>query len=276
MHVTLGYAGRLFLVRIPHQGDHALAPDAARLVLTGVHQVAAGGSDADVGEVGVLLDPQAFAGLADDLGEQVGLVVPLSSGDPDFRLATDHGFGAQLEDADAAVAHVELRWATDHDPDAKKAQVLDLTRLGAWLHETGRVLLVEVAVPGLGELVGEQRTEELVRTLREIRELGVEADLWAVPGPLGSDTARALCDLVRDAGRDDVGILVVDEGNPYDADADADLPGAGVVGFVLGPDIWSDVLRRRQAGEIDETEAAAQVADLLRQRIARAGGPAGT
>ncbi|HSK23261.1 MAG TPA: DUF2090 domain-containing protein [Egicoccus sp.] len=277
--MTLGYAGRLFAVRLPHRGDHALDPAAARVVLTGVRQVAAAGSEAGVGELAVLLDPAGFPEFSDDVGEQVALVLPLSSEDADFQLASDHGFGAQLEAAGATVAHVEVRWGPDHDPGAKKSQAVELTRLAAWLHETGRVLLVELAVPGLGGLAGEARSDELLKTVREIREVGVEADLWAVPGPLDDETAERLGELVRDAGRDDVGILVTD--HDLRSGADAADPGVGsiapgAVGFVLGPEIWSDALGRRRDGEVGDDAAATLVADRLRQKIATVGGSKGT
>lgn len=273
--MTLGHAGRLFVVRVPHRGDDALDPAAARVVLTGVRQVAAGGSAAGVGELAVLLDPTGLPGVADDLGEQLALVLPLSSDDADFQLQADHGFGSDLEAAGAAIAHVEVRWGPDHDPGAKKSQAVGLTRLAAWLHETGRSLLVELVVPGLGGLTGEARTDELVKTVREVREVGIEADLWAVPGPLDDAAARAMGEMVQDAGRDDVAILVADGDGAGRPDAVASGAGGQVAGFVLGPDIWSDALARWRDDEVDEAAAATLVADRLRQAIAMAGGTAG-
>lgn len=259
------------MVRLPHRGDRALDPGAARVVLTGVRQVAAGGSAADAGGLAVLLDPAGLPGLSDGLGEQITHVLPLSSDDADFRLAADHGFGTQLEAAGADVAHVEVRWGPGHDPAAKKAQALELTRLAAWLHETGRLLLVELAVPDLAAPAGPQRTEELLKTVREVREVGVEADLWAVPGPLDDEAADILGELVRDAGRDDVGILVTDADERSGPAPGAGPQAAAVVGFVLGPAIWSDALRRRRDGEVDDDAAATLVADRLRQTIAAIG-----
>lgn len=277
--MTLGYVGRLFVVRLPHRGDDALDPAAARVVLTGVRQLAAAGSGAGAGELAVLLDPTGLPELSDEVGEQVVLVLPLSSDDADFQLASDHGFGSQLEAADAPVAHVEVRWGSDHDPGAKKSQAVALTRLAAWLHETGRVLLLELAIPGLRELTAEARSDELLKTVREIREVGVEADLWALPGPLDDATVDRLGELVRDAGRDEVGILVTDNEPRSPADVVERGAGAsarGVVGFVLGPEIWSDALGRRRDGAVDDDEAATLVADRLRHKIAAVGGSQGT
>lgn len=273
--MTLGHAGRLFVVRMPHRGEPALDVDEARVVLTGVRQLAAGGSAADAGELAVLLDPAGLPGVADDLGDHVALVLPLSSDDADFQLAAHHGFGTQLEAAGADIAHVEVRWGSDHDPAAKKGQALGLTRLAAWLHETGRTLLLELTVPGLAALDATQRGDELLKTVREVREVGVEADLWAVPGPLAGDDARALAGLVRDAGREDVGLLVTDGGSAAGPAVDPGPTSSGASGFVLGPTIWSDVLRRRRDGDVDDASAATQVADRLRQRIAADDGATG-
>lgn len=308
--MTLGYDRPLYVVRLDRRNGPALDPSAAATVLRGVRQVAAAGSTAGPGELAVLVDAgpsSASPALDVDLGEHLVAVAALSSDDADFQLAAEHGFGHQLEAIGAAVAHVEVRWGTDHDPQAKQSQAIELTRLAAWLHETGRSLLVELAVPGLGRLTGPERTDELLKTVREVREVGIEADLWALPGPLDAEAAQALCELVRDAGRDDVGILVTDTNADADAVAVADdsagsgaadgqgaadgrgaaddtvaalraVAGVpGVVGFVLGPAIWSDALGRGRAAATDavtdaaDDPAATAVADRLRQAIAATG-----
>ncbi|GGI03359.1 2-deoxy-5-keto-D-gluconate 6-phosphate aldolase domain-containing protein [Egicoccus halophilus] len=277
--MEFGYDRALFAVRLEHRGAEALDADAAAVVWRAVGQLAAVGSDAEPGELAVLVDADALGGLAERVaGEAVELVLPLSSDAEDFRLGPGDDFGAYVERFGPSVVQVEVRWGPDVDPAAKKAQALELTRLATWLHETGRSLLLDLDVPGLDGLDAAGRTDAILKAVREVREVGIEVDLWALPGPRTADEAQAVAELVRDAGRDRVGVLVRDESTP-EGDPMPSLRVAGAVdgyrGFVLGPSIWSDVVAQRRSAGLDDDAAATAIAERLRRAVTVARGRAG-
>ncbi|MFA9431465.1 2-deoxy-5-keto-D-gluconate 6-phosphate aldolase domain-containing protein [Egicoccus sp. AB-alg2] len=280
--MELGYDHGLYAVRLEHRGADALDADAARVVLTGVRQVAAAGSAAAPDELGVLVDGDMLPDLAAEVtGEPLQLVLPVSDEGGAFRLAPGDDFGAYVDRFSPRIVEVELRWGPDVDPEVKKTQALDLTRLSAWLHETDRALLVDIDVPGTDDLdAGDERTQHVLRAAREVREIGVEPDLWALPGPRDVEEANAVSGLVRDAGRDHVHVLVRDEPGGAAGDPLRSLRHAASVGayrgFVLGPSIWSDVLAQRRSGALDDDAAATAVAERLRQAIAAMQGDAVT
>ncbi|MFA9443811.1 2-deoxy-5-keto-D-gluconate 6-phosphate aldolase domain-containing protein [Egicoccus sp. AB-alg6-2] len=269
-----GYDRALYAVRFGDRGGAALDAQAAALVWSGIQQVGAAGSAADPTDLGVLVDGRTQQRLADAIpGESIQLVLPLSGGAAEFSLAPGDDFGAFVDRFSPRIAQVEVRWGPDLDPDAKKAQALELTRLSAWLHETDRVLLVDLEPTGPSASDAD-RLDTWLKSVREVREVGIEADLWALPAPRDVEEAAAVAELVRDAGRDDVGVLVRDGTDATDHDVVAALGRvagvAGYRGFVLGPSIWSDALAQWRTGVLDDDAAATAIADRLRQAIAAA------
>lgn len=157
-----------------------------------------------------------------DAARDAGLVVAVRADDPDasgFALAHRDGFGAAIEALAPDLTVVDLQWNTHDDPDMKKSVALDLTRLAAWLHETDRRLLVVLDVPAasddLERLGGdvdryerERRPDRIRQVVQELRDIGIEPDLWALPAPRDEADAVATADVARDAGRDHVRLLV--------------------------------------------------------------------
>jgi myo-inositol catabolism protein IolC len=203
--------------------------------------------------------------------------IPVAAPDRDtFTLAHGDGFARHLEGAEATVAHAALSWNAGHPPGDRKAQVMELARLAAWLHETDRKLLVDLSVPALAsdlEQVDGDRSRfraelhpGLVRrAVQEIRDLGVEPDLWIVD-PSGSDDDLAeLAALVRDAGRDEVGLLVADVA------ADAAIRRAAAItgyrGVVVGRSSWGDPLAALQEGQATRDGTIRSVAANVRRRL---------
>lgn len=139
--------------------------------------------------------------------------------DGPFRLAHGDGFGAAIEELEADLALVRLAWNTHDDPDAKRVAALDLTRLVAWLHGTGRGLVIDLDVPPADEdldrvdgdgarYASEVRPDRTRVVIVELRDLGVEPDVWSLAPPVDADDAAATAAAARDAGRDEVRLLV--------------------------------------------------------------------
>lgn len=183
-----------------------------RTFVIGMHpREQASGTVAD-DDVTVLLDGLIEAVRSSGV-DPSAVAVLVGDGDPDLPdAARERGlrpvaivdadgedFARHVEAVGADVAAVRVRWQPDDDADVKKERALALTKVAAWLHETGRQLLVEVVTDGGTDVVAE--------TVHEIRGLGTEPDLWAVPSGLD---AGQLAELVRDAGRDHVALLEVE------------------------------------------------------------------
>jgi myo-inositol catabolism protein IolC len=166
-----------------------------------------------------------------------------------------------------------VRWNPGDDPEDKKTQARRLAKLGAWLHETGRKFLFELLVPAgdsdLARVEGDQerydlevRPELTLRAIREIRDLGVEPDIWKIEGLDKREDCEALAQLIRDGGRDDVIAIVLGRG----ADDDrvdhwlrTGAPVEGYQGFAIGRSIWSGPMESFFSGELSRDEAADQI-----------------
>ncbi|WP_052665264.1 2-deoxy-5-keto-D-gluconate 6-phosphate aldolase domain-containing protein [Nitriliruptor alkaliphilus] len=247
--MPLGYDRRLALLAL----EPGAGADTASVLLDALahaRDVAAVGADA----VAVLLDPVLAAELA-PVAMTRGLSVVLEVDDRDqerFVLADGDGFAGPIEDLDPTLTAARVRWHPDDAPEVKKAQALGLTRLAAWLHETDRSLLLELVAP-------RDRTQD---ALREIRELGIDADVWSVPPPVDAADAARLGALLRDEGRDRVSALVRIGSVDHAEDV---LRATAAVdayrGVVFGPDLWSDELGAAAVDDGSREAAARRIGD---------------
>lgn len=268
--MALGSDTRWFVVALT---EHDLADRrGAEVVLDALEQAGATAGVA-ASELAVLVDDRAGAEVARE-AEDRGFAIVLAADDrrqERLALAHDDDFGSRIEDLDPALTAVRLRWHPDDAPEIKKSQARGLTKLGAWLHETDRALLIELDVPPTdADLAGVDGDAERYHreihpahareAIREIRELGAEADLWAVAGSPDPADAASLGDLVRDAGRDAVSVLIGDATVGDDV-IRACASEAAYRGVVLGPDLWATELRANLDGEGTRADAARAIGD---------------
>jgi 5-dehydro-2-deoxygluconokinase len=156
-----------------------------------------------------------------------------------------------------------------------RRQVERLRRLSDWLHERDRKFLFELLVPAeeaqLASVEGDSdrydadlRPELMRRTIAELQEAGVEADIWKIEGV----DQRADCELIaeqcRAGSRDRVVCVVLGRGADNDK-VDHWLrqaaPVDAYVGFAIGRSIWGEPLAGFIDGSFTREVAAAQVAD---------------
>lgn len=285
-----GYDGRLFLFAADDRGedlaelgvdpaDAAARASVQQLIVAGV-ATAVADLRVPASEVGMLVgDPHGAEAAA---ARGLVLAVPVeAAGSELFDLAHGDAFGEHITALDPTIAKVMLRWNPNDAPDTKKTQARALARVAAWLHETGRRLLCEVHVPATPEdLAGvdrdpsryatEVQPELAVKAVREVRDLGIEPDLWAVDGIVERDHAMELSDLVREAGRDDVALLAPAgaadlAGLPAAAEPYRDVPAAA--GVVLGWPLWAAHVRAHLAGDVQQDAAVALIAAEVRRAI---------
>jgi myo-inositol catabolism protein IolC len=273
---TIGYPEPLTLFALDDQ-DGGVAP-AHHDVVWDALAVGLEGRRAAPRRLGMLVDDRDGRSLLDRAAAAGWIrAVPVAArGSDTFALAHGDGFARHLEDLDVPLAHVGLSWNVGHPPEERKAQVMELARLAAWLHETDRKLLVDLGVPAvasdLDQVAGDRARfrQELHpglvrRAVQELRDLGVEPDLWVVD-PTGTDEdAAALAALALEAGRDDVALLVADA-----ADDTAVRRAAAVTGYrgvVVGRSSWADPLAALAAGRATREETVRAIGAAVGRRL---------
>jgi myo-inositol catabolism protein IolC len=288
--VGLGYDGKLFILAIDDlagtdtsltagEGAGAERSDRARearqLVFDGL-QRACDRVAIPRRQVAILVDEQLGRDVARAVQEH-GITLALAVGRADqdvFDLADGEDFGAHITDVDPDLVAVAVRWNAGDAPDVKRTQARRLATLGAWLHQTGRSLLFELRVPATEEelaqvdgdaarYAAERRPAATRRAIAEIRDLGVDADVWAVEGAMDRADADALGALVRDEGRDQVGALVLARDEQVTVDQAFQQAAAldAYQGFVIGRPLWSSAIVAHLAGDLGRDEAADRIAD---------------
>jgi myo-inositol catabolism protein IolC len=295
--MALGYDGKLFILAFDHRGSFKKKfdvgsdatpeqmeqlKDAKFLVFEGF-QRAADKAGVPKDQLGVLVDEEmgtAVAREAPSAGVKLAMPVEKSGQDVfDFEFGDE--FGQHIEDFNPDFSKVLVRWNPGDDPDDKKTQAQRLSKLGAWLHETGRKFLFELLVPAnesdLARVEGDQERYDLevrpdltLRAIREIRDLGVEPDIWKIEGLDKREDCEALAKLIRDGGRDGVIAVVLGRGAD-DARVDHWLktgaPVEGYQGFAIGRSIWAKPMEAFFSGEMSREEAAEKIGESFARFI---------
>src|SRR3954469_9892352 len=218
--MALGYDGKLFILAFDHRGSFQkkmfgiegdpneeqtqTISDAKHLIFEGM--VAAGDKGLDEEASGVLVDEQ-FGGDIPAQAKEKGfkLAMPVEkSGQNEFDFQYGDEFGAHIEKFDPDFSKVLVRYNPD-DPDTEmnNRQLQKLKRLADWLHENDRKFLFELLVPAtdaqLEQAGGEtdkcgarQRPEVMRLSIEEIRDFGIEVDIWKIEGVDRQEDAETL------------------------------------------------------------------------------------
>ena len=296
--MALGYDKDLYLLAFDHRsafakslfgisGRDPTAEEAEgisrckRIIFEGLALAVDEGAPRDA--AGLLVDEQYGADIARE-GAERGLVVAMpaeKSGQDEFQFEFGDGFGAHIEEFDAAFVKVLVRYNPDGDGDLNRRQTERLAVLSEWLSERGRKFLFELLVPAEAaqlESVGgdsdrydrELRPRLMVEAIRELQEGGVEPDVWKIEGLDSREDCRRIADVARSDGRDGVVCVVLGRGANDEAVAHWLRQGAsvpGYIGFAIGRTIWNDALRALLDGAIERDDAVRRIADKYRHMI---------
>ena len=168
-----------------------------------------------------------------------------------------------------------MRYNPEGDAEMNARQTERLKRLADWLHQNDRKFLFELLVPAEEaqlERVGgdsdrydaELRPELMRRTITELQEAGVEADIWKIEGIDTQEDCEKIAETARRDGRDGVICVVLGRGAD-DAKVEHWLrqgaPVDAYAGFAIGRTIWWDALKGYLDGAIEREDAAQQIAD---------------
>ena len=276
----------LFFLAFDHRGSFARevlgeggADDAAvaavkRLVFGGLELAAERGVAG--GRPCVLIDEQ-YGGAVPALAREHGIPVAVAverSGQDEFQFEYGEEFGEHLERLRPDWAKVLVRYNPAGDAAVNANQRRRLRRLGDHLAATGRGYLFELLVPPTADQLAaagsaeafrrEQRPRLIEGAIAELREAGIEPDIWKLEGIDAVADATRIANLCREGGREDVACVVLGAG------AEDELvehwlavaaASPGWEGFAIGRSIWREPVRRYLDGECDAQELREEVAD---------------
>jgi myo-inositol catabolism protein IolC len=291
--MTLGYDGKLYILAFDHRGSFQTKmfgiegepspeqtetiSDAKHLIFEGMLKAVEAG--VDPGATGVLVDeqfgvPKNIPGEAKERGLLLAMPVE-KSGQNEFDFDYGDDFGAHIEQLNPDFSKVLVRFNPDGDAEMNARQSERLKRLADWLHEHDRKFLFELLVPAEDhqlEQVGgdtnrydaELRPELMRRTIIELQDAGIEADIWKIEGIDTQEDCDLIARTARRGGRDGVVCVVLGRGAD-DAKVDHWLrqgaPVEGYAGFAIGRTIWWDALKGFLDGNVEREDAAQKIAD---------------
>jgi 5-dehydro-2-deoxygluconokinase len=206
----------------------------------------------------------------------IRLAMPVEkSGQIEFDFEYGEEFDAHLERYDPDFSKVLVRYNPDGDTEMNQRQAGRLRRLSDWLHRNDRKFLFELLVPAeedqlasvesdAGRYDAELRPDLMIRSIRELQNAGVEADIWKIEGVDERADAERIAAQCREGGRDGVACVVLGRGAD-DAKVDqwlrAGAPVDGYVGFAIGRSIWGEPLKGWIEGGLSREDVASQIAD---------------
>jgi myo-inositol catabolism protein IolC len=288
----LGYDGHLYILAFDHRGsftkrfgiegepspeDTERIADGKHLIFEGLEAALQRGADPAV--TGALVDeqyggPSRVPEQAKERGIKLAMPVE-KSGQKEFDFEYGDEFGEHIERADPDFSKVLVRYNPDGDADMNRRQAERLRRLSDWLHERDRKFLFELLVPAepaqLESAAGDEdrydaelRPELMRRTIAELQDAGVEADIWKIEGVDERSDCEAIVRQARAGGRDGVVCVVLGRGaddDKVDHWLRQGAPVEGYVGFAIGRSIWGGPLQGFLDGSLSREDAAAKVAD---------------
>jgi myo-inositol catabolism protein IolC len=291
--MALGYSGKLYILAFDHRGSFQKKmfgiegdptpeqtdeiADAKLLIYEGLEKATEQGVDPHA--TGCLVDeqfgePKGVPQKAKDAGLLLAMPVE-KSGQNEFDFDYGDDFGAHIEKFDPDFSKVLVRYNPEGDAGMNERQTERLKRLADWLHEHDRKFLFELLVPAedhqLEKVDGdvdrydaELRPELMRRTITELQDAGVEADIWKIEGIDTQEDCERIAETCRRDGRDGVICVVLGRG-ANDAKVDHWLrqgaPVEGYAGFAIGRTIWWDALKGFKDGGLERDDATSQIAE---------------
>jgi myo-inositol catabolism protein IolC len=295
--VGLGYDDDLYILAFDHRGSFQKGlfgiegkpnaeeteriADAKRLVFEGFLRALDEGAPRE--QAGLLVDEQFGADLARK-AKADGLILSMpveKSGQDEFDFEYGDEFGEHIEEFDPTFAKVLVRYNTEAEGEMNARQAERLRRLSDWLHERDRKLLFELLVPATESQLagvsgdaarfdGEVRPRLMVEAIEELKEAGVDPDVWKIEGLDEEEDCRMVAEAARAGGRDGVVCIVLGRGADETAVEHWLRTGAaveGFAGFAVGRTIWWDALKAQLDGSLDRAGAAAKISDVYRRMI---------
>jgi myo-inositol catabolism protein IolC len=290
--VALGYDGKLYILAFDHRGSFQkkmfgiegdptpeqteTIADAKRMIFEGMLEAVSRGAQAAA--TGVLVDEQFGSNIPSRAREHgLKLAMPVEkSGQDEFDFEYGEEFGSQIERYDPDFSKVLVRYNPDGDAGMNRRQLERLARLSDWLHKRERKFLFELLVPATDEQLSsvggdserydaELRPELMRRAIAAFQDAGIEVDVWKIEGVNEREDAAMLAEQTRSGDdREDVVCVLLGRGASTEQVEQwlrVAAPVEGFVGFAIGRSIWWDALKGFLSGDLERSDATAQVAD---------------
>jgi myo-inositol catabolism protein IolC len=234
-------------------------------------------------KAGILVDEQFGAAILEDATKHgYCTACPAEkSGQDEFDFEYGEDFGKHIEKYKPTFCKVLVRYNPEDDAELNRRQSSRLKRLSDWLHANGRMFMFEllvVATPAQLEKVGGDkkaydrtlRPDLMVRTIHELQDVGIEADVWKIEGLDSAADCAKLVAAAHRGGRDKVGCIILGRGEDDKKVREWLSIAAGVpgfIGFAVGRTTFWDPCVDLRAGKITREAAVAEIARRYREWV---------
>ena len=225
----------------------------------------------------ILVDQKYGAKILADAKER-GIIscAPVEkSGQAEFDFEYGDDFGRRLQEASPTFAKALVRYNPDGDADVNENQRQRLKKLSDYTHSAGYKFMFELLVPATqGQLESVRqdhraydlslRPDLMVRTIKELQEVGIEPDVWKLEGTDDADAARSVVAQAHAGNRGDVGVIVLGRGEDEKRVQDWLIIGAqtqGVIGFAVGRTVFWQPLLDLKDGKTSRADAVSRIAE---------------
>jgi myo-inositol catabolism protein IolC len=249
-----------------------------QVIYDGFEAAVAGGVPKD--RAGILVDEQFGAAILDEASRS-GFITAApaeKSGQDEFDFEYGEDFGRHIDRFNPTFCKVLVRYNPEGERALNQRQAARLKRLSEFLHGSARKFMFELLVPAepaqLAKVGGDRKVYDrelrpalMARTIQELQDGGVEADLWKIEG---LDRPQDCVDVVAAArrnGRSEVGCIILGRGEDEKKVDDwlrtaASVP--GFVGFAVGRTTFWDPLIAWRANRSSREQAVAEISRRYR------------
>jgi myo-inositol catabolism protein IolC len=295
--MTIGFDQPLYILPFDHRGSFqtkmfgwkgtltaeqtAEIAAAKQVIYDALKSAVAGGVARD--KAGVLVDEQFGAAiLRDALKNGYITACPAEkSGQDEFDFEYGEDFAKHIEAFNPTFCKVLVRYNPEGDKGLNQRQTARLKRLADYLHQNKRLFMFELLVPPepaqLERLKGDKkaydaqlRPELMVRSIQELQDTGVEADVWKIEGLSRREDCEKVVKAARRNGRDKVGCIVLGRGEDDKKVREWLATAAavkGFIGFAVGRTTFWDPLIDWRAKKTTREATVAEIARRYREWV---------
>lgn len=255
---------------------------AKQVIYDGFKAALAGGVHKE--KAGILVDEQfGSAILHDAVKHGYSTSCPAEkSGQDEFDFEYGEDFAKHIEAFNPTFCKVLVRYNPEGDKALNKQQAARLKRLSDYLHSKGKsMFMFELLVPPeqaqLDKLKGDKKAYDLevrphlmVRSIEELQDAGVEADVWKIEGLDHRDDCVKIVAAARRGGRAKVGCIILGRGEDDKKVREwlsVAAPVNGFIGFAVGRTTFWDPLIDMRAKKITREAAVAEIARRYREWV---------
>ena len=204
------------------------------------------------------------------------------SGQDEFDFEYGENFAKHIEAFAPTFCKVLVRYNPEGDEALNQRQSARLRRLSDYLHaESHRLFMFELLVPAekaqLDRVKGDKKAYDLeirpglmVRTIEQLQDAGVEADVWKIEGLDRREDCEKIVATAHRNGRDKVGCIILGRGEDDKKVQEwlttaATVP--GFIGFAVGRTVFWEPLVGWRDKKTSREEAVTEIARRYRKWV---------